>query len=140
MILPIAVSRASAWLPGTARLVLLADTLQLGVEQLDLALVEIGGKALRNRLRRLLHARVFGRCNLVEGHPPGLEFRQRLLGLNARLFALIIARLSDGFAHHLLLLRRELVPELFADEQDVLRESVVGCRNVFLYLVELIRQ
>src|SRR3954470_3709324 len=116
MILPIAVSRAAAWLAGTVRLVRLADALQLGVEQLHLALVEIGGKALRNGLRRLLHARVFGRRNFVEDYPLGLEFRERLLGLNARLFALIIARLSHGFAHHLLLLRRELVPELFADE------------------------
>src|SRR6476661_7418349 len=122
MSLPIAVSRAAAWLPGTARLVRLADTLQLGVEQLDLALVEIGGEPLRNRLRRLLHARIFGRSDLVEGHPLGLELGQRLVRLNARLLALIVAGLGHGFAHHLLLFRREPVPELLADKQDVLRE------------------
>src|SRR4051812_20998120 len=117
MILPIAVSRAAAWLAGTVRLVRLADALQLGVEQLHLALVEIGGKALRNGLRRLLHARVFGRSNLVEGHPLGLQLGQRLVGLNARLLALIVARLRRGLAHHLLLFRRELVPELLADQK-----------------------
>src|SRR4051795_10133878 len=128
MILPIAASRAAAWLAGTARLVRLADALKLGVEQLHLALVEIGGKALRNGLRRLLHARMLGRSNLVEGHPLGLELGQRLVRLNARLLALIVARLGRGLAHHLLLVRREPVPEFLADQQDVLRESVI-CRR-----------
>ena len=55
--------------------------------------------------RRLLHARVFGRSNLVEGHSLGLELGQRLVGLHARLLALIVARLGRRLAHHLLLFR-----------------------------------
>ena len=97
-------------------------------------------KRSATRLRRLLHAGIFGRSDLVEGHALGLELGQRLLGLNAGLLALIITRLSHGLAHHLLLFRRELVPELLADEQDVLRIGVVGRRDEFLHFVEFVRQ
>src|SRR6478752_6469661 len=93
-------------------LVRLADTFQLGVEQLDLALVKIGREALRDGLSGLLPSGMFGRSDLVEGHALGLELGQRLLGLNAGLLALIITRLSYGLAPHLLLFRRQLVPEL----------------------------
>src|SRR6476659_7357143 len=96
-------------------LVRLADTFQLGVEQLDLALVKIGREALRDGLSGLLHAGIFGRSDLIEGHALCLELGQRLLGLNAGLLALIITRLSHSLAHQLLLFRRELVPKLLAD-------------------------
>src|SRR3954471_12258205 len=84
-----------------AALVRLADALKFGVEELDLALVEIGREPLCNRLRGLLHAEEFGRGNVVEVHTLGLELGQRLFGLDARLLALIAARFGDGFTDHL---------------------------------------
>ena len=98
------------------------------------------GEFFDDGLGRVLHAGVFGRRDLVELHALGLEFAQRLVRRQLGLVALVLARLGKAVAQHLLLFRRQAVPELLADDDDVLREGVVGGRDVFLHLEELVGQ
>ena len=117
-----------------------ADARELVVEQFDACRIILGGEFFDDALGRVLHAGIFGGRDLVELHALGLQLAERLLRRHHRLVALILARLGEGVAEHLLLFRRQAVPELLADDDDVLREGVVGRRDVFLHLEELVRQ
>ena len=93
----------------------------------------------RDRLGLVAHAREFGRRDVVDLHALGLELVDRRLRLLAADLALIIARFVGRILQDLLLVRRQLVPELLADQDDVGAVGVVGDAEIFLHLVELVR-
>src|SRR6185295_5624788 len=107
-----------------------ADARQLAGEEFYARRIIFGREFFDDRLGGVLHAGVFGRRDLVELHTLGFQFIQRLVRGELGLVALVLARLGKAVAQHLLLFRRQAVPELLADDDDVLRKSVVGGRDV----------
>ena len=119
---------------------LLVDAGQLvGVELGDGWIVG-GNEAVGDRLGDGAHAAELGGGELVVGHALGFQLVDRFLRRGAADLALVGPGLVGGVVHNFLLGRRELVPELLADEHDIGRVDVVGGADVLLHLEELVRE